>query len=609
MYLREDILAPIEGESPGGISLRYDPVYEEIKELRREEEDLEQGAWKHERKTADYGKVIRMTSELIATKSKDLQLAAWLTEALLNEHGYGGLLEGLQLCNGLLTNFWESLFPELDETDLEIRAAPLNWIGLKLELPLRKVPMTRDGHGFYLYKESRTVGYEAQAKTDAEKKNRQKMIKEHKLEPEVFDKSFEETPKAFYVKLEKDLDGSLEQLKALGKFCDEKFGDDTPSFGTMEKMLGEIRHTAHMLLEKKRLTEPDPVEEKPAEAAAGGEVGAEGGAVGEGGGTVAAAPGLRSLVIPLMSSEPPDVRDAIANVAAAAALLRQKDPYNPGPYLMLRGLRWGELRAAAELSDPTLLEAPPTEIRQNIKRLAVDGKWKDLLEAAELVMAMPCSRAWLDMQRFVVEACVALGDKYYPIAKAIRSELKTLVRDVPKVLTATMMDDTAAANPETMAWLKELLSEASEPPPAEADGKPKGIIERNHRDLAWKKRFTDSYELAMDALRGGNAEQAFEILHHDIQMQSSNRGKFIRKLQLVEVCTNGGKDEIAQPILDDLAAAVDNHKLEEWEDPEWVASALATIARLNKRISGDAKEKKKYFDRICRLDPVRALTI
>ena len=114
-------------------------------------------------------------------------------------------------------------------------------------------------------------------------------------------------------------------------------------------------------------------------------------------------------MIPLYSSEPPERKKAIAGVALAAAYIRQQDPFSPAPYLMLRGLRWGELRAAAELSDPSLLEAPPTELRQHIKHLALNGKWEDLLEAAEGAMTLPCGRAWLDLQRFVVEGCEALG--------------------------------------------------------------------------------------------------------------------------------------------------------------------------------------------------------
>ena len=82
----------------------------------------------------------------------------------------------------------------------------------------------------------------------------------------------------------------------------------------------------------------------------------------------------------------------------------------------------------------TLLEGPPTVLRQHIKRLAIEGKWEELLEAAENAMSLPCSRGWLDLQRFVVDACVGLGSKYDGIAVAIRSELKALLRALPQLL-------------------------------------------------------------------------------------------------------------------------------------------------------------------------------
>ena len=53
MPLREDILNPIPGEIRAAQDLRYDPVYDKIKEARREDDDLNQGAWQHERKVAD----------------------------------------------------------------------------------------------------------------------------------------------------------------------------------------------------------------------------------------------------------------------------------------------------------------------------------------------------------------------------------------------------------------------------------------------------------------------------------------------------------------------------------------------------------------------------
>ncbi len=37
MPVREDLLQPIPGPKPGGASLRYDPVYDKLKEARRED--------------------------------------------------------------------------------------------------------------------------------------------------------------------------------------------------------------------------------------------------------------------------------------------------------------------------------------------------------------------------------------------------------------------------------------------------------------------------------------------------------------------------------------------------------------------------------------------
>ena len=116
--------------------------------------------------------------------------------------------------------------------------------------------------------------------------------------------------------------------------------------------------------------------------------------------------GRDSLAASLVA-EPADRRQAVAGIVAAAAFLRKNEPLSPAPYLLLRGLRWGELRSAARLADSPLLEAPPTELRQQIKRLAIAKRWADLLEAGEQAMAQPGSRAWLDLQRLSVAACTA----------------------------------------------------------------------------------------------------------------------------------------------------------------------------------------------------------
>ena len=600
MPLREEVLKPIPGDNPGGQNLRYAPVYEKIKEARREDDELSQGAWQHERKVADNVQVIRLCEEALATQSKDLWLAAWLAEATLKKNGFGAFMEGLQLCTGLVGNFWDHLYPELDDGDAELRAAPLEWVANKLDIPIKSNPLCREGYNFYQYKDSRVLGYEDDAKTKEQKAAREKSLKEGKLAPEIFDKSFAETPKAFYFQGEKNLDGCLAATVELSKICDEKFGDVAPSFRRLTEALTEVRQVVHALLQKKRETEPDPVEEAPPAAAEAAEPGAEG--AGEAG-APAAAGGFSVSISGLAAAEPEDKREAVASVVTAAAVLRRRDPFSPAPYLMLRGMRWGELRGS---SDPVVLAAPPTEYRQQIKALAGAQRWAELLNAAEAMMALPCSRAWLDLQRFVVEACVGLGEEYNAIAIAIRSELRTLLRDLPQLLDATLTDDTPAANLQTQAWLRELMAEpgSAAPVPGNAAG-----ATPPPQTPGWQKKFIDPHALAIEAVRTGQPQKGVEIMQKELERQICGRGRFQRKMQLAQICIAAGKDNIAQLLCDDIAAAIENHKLDEWEDRALISGAMVFLLQTSKKIQGDAKAKQAMFERLCRLDPVQALAI
>jgi type VI secretion system protein ImpA len=606
MIVVEDLLQPISAEKPSGEDLKYDKVFADIKEARREDEDLKQGAWQTELKVADFPKVINLATTALKKRTKDLWIAAWLTEAVLRKEGFGEFSSGLLLLHGLVDKFWDTLYPEIDEGDLELRAAPLNWIGLKwIEDPIRLSPINGEGHGLVLYNESRKVGYEEQNKTPELKKKRDAILKEGKLAPELFDKSFKETPKAFYKSLTAGLANSLANLAKLGELCDEKFGNDSPAFAKVQTALEEVQHVARSLLAQKLKDDPDPVEQKPPEeVAAGGEQAAEE----AGGAGFGAADGAYRAAGPAVSfsvgqsSESPGRRALVEQVAAAAAALRKNEPYSPAPYLMMRGLRWGDLRIAAALSDPNMLEAPPTEIRQQIKRLALAEKWEELLQTAEAVMALPCSRAWLDLQRFVVESCVALGSDYDAIAIAIRSELRSLLRDVPQLLDATLMDDTPAANGKTREWLKELTAE-----PGPATPLPSSAPLDEPPAQRWQKKYVDSIVLAKEAVKAGQPEKAIEIMTQELARQRSARGRFQRRLQFIDICVAAGKEAIVQPMLDDMIATIDAHKLEEWEDKSLIAAAIVTIMRASKKIQGAAAEKQKFFERVCRLDPAQAL--
>lgn len=64
--------------------------------------------------------------ELLSGTTKDVEIAAWLTEALLRLGGIAGLADGFALTGGLIERFWtDGLWPAADEDGDETRLAAL----------------------------------------------------------------------------------------------------------------------------------------------------------------------------------------------------------------------------------------------------------------------------------------------------------------------------------------------------------------------------------------------------------------------------------------------------------------------------------------------------
>ena len=59
------ILAPIPGDNPSGEDMRYSAVYEQIKDARRADDLLDQGAWQRDVKKSDWDMVIKVSSEAL----------------------------------------------------------------------------------------------------------------------------------------------------------------------------------------------------------------------------------------------------------------------------------------------------------------------------------------------------------------------------------------------------------------------------------------------------------------------------------------------------------------------------------------------------------------
>lgn len=156
----EALLAPLPAGEGAGEDLRADysasSPYQRLRDARaaaRAEERARDADGDAEAPPAEgWRDVTRIAQDTLANRSKDFEIAAWLTEALVRSHGLAGLAAGARLITRLCEEFWDAGFPQPDEEGLDGRAAPIGGLagagadGTVMQ-PLRRLPMFRRADG------------------------------------------------------------------------------------------------------------------------------------------------------------------------------------------------------------------------------------------------------------------------------------------------------------------------------------------------------------------------------------------------------------------------------------------------------------------------------
>ncbi len=111
----ESLLKPLSEENPCGENLRWD---RRLLEVERLTEGKEADAFDTSRSAEepDWREVRDGCVELFA-RGKHLRIASLLTLAAVRMEGYPGLRDGLKVLHGLLEQYWEQVFPQLDAED------------------------------------------------------------------------------------------------------------------------------------------------------------------------------------------------------------------------------------------------------------------------------------------------------------------------------------------------------------------------------------------------------------------------------------------------------------------------------------------------------------
>ena len=343
------LLAPLPRPEPTGESLRYSPVYAQIRDARLEEDQsLPMGEWTRALKKADWQAMETLCVDVLTTDTKDLQIAGWLTEAWTRRHGLAGLAAGAQLLEGLCRNFWDDIHPRIEDDDVEIRIAPLFWINdniaqtLFLHLPL--MPRADQSPAYLSLSDwQRAVATEFAAGASRDSKAAGAASRKDMLQ---------EATQHIHTLVAVDIRAQQagESWETLTRLLDDKLGDQSPSLSKVTESIKQIRLAVRSLLQDRDPRDAEaeatevlsPAITEPAYVAPiSGMTAMEDNSID----SVKNHP-VQSAVLPGLSALPAKVNtraEAYRLLELAAAFLEQTEPHSPTPYLIKRAITWGRL--------------------------------------------------------------------------------------------------------------------------------------------------------------------------------------------------------------------------------------------------------------------------
>ncbi|QTL01705.1 type VI secretion system protein TssA [Aquabacter sp. L1I39] len=294
----------------------------------------------------DWDQVARLGYDILAEKGKDLEVCAWMIEALLRLDGFTGLRTGMEVARGLVEGFWDTLFPLPDEDGDEPRLAPfiaLNGTSADgtLVQPLRKVPLTPGAEGVPLWQYEQAL--EVSRIGDATK--REARIKGGALSLDAFTVAVQEGSPAFYMGLVGRIDGALASINALSDAFSARVGADAPPAGAIRALLETNREAVQAFAAEKlaqaaaaRSHEAANRQDGDAEHDAEEEETADGEAAGS-----------------LPARRPVSREQALGQILEIARFFRVSEPHSPVSYVLEETVRRARM-SMTELLDELIVD-------------------------------------------------------------------------------------------------------------------------------------------------------------------------------------------------------------------------------------------------------------
>ena len=264
-----NLIKPIPGDDPGGISLMYEGTHEQMLEARRSENSgLPRGDWDRPLKEASWSDVIAIGTHTLTEKSKDLRVAAILGEGLIQQYGFNGFNVSLGLITALIDNFWDELHPRInDKDDIEARMLILEWYADKVATALLQQNITSPTSDAEVYS---YLDYLKVAKLSREDKKRHlgesDRIKEQlkaRNKPSIigFDDSVTNTSTEWLSETFQLLEKASNLFSKLDDVISQKMAEFSPSFSPLKDNLSQVHQRLNILYADRIKSEAELLEQ------------------------------------------------------------------------------------------------------------------------------------------------------------------------------------------------------------------------------------------------------------------------------------------------------------------------------------------------------------
>jgi type VI secretion system protein ImpA len=333
----ETLLTPISAETPTGTDIRTDfspaSVYFRLRDARADARAAERAAdtdpAAEGTSTESWRTVRTLSVKILSEQAKDLEVAAWLTEALVRSNGLAGLAFGAQVIGGLTDRYWDQVFPMPDEDGIETRLAPVTGLNGEggdgtLTQPLNKLRLFNgaDGEPVLLFQ------YQASAEleTITDKARKEARLKAGAVPFDKMQAAARAAGPGNFVALRRNLREAQAAWTAMGEILDRVAGRDSPPTrqisDTLETILSIINQYAP----------PEGTDAPAGEGDAGeGEAGGEDGAEDDSGGQM------------VRKKKMVTREDALATLTEIAEFFRRNEPQSPLAYTIDEAIRRGRL--------------------------------------------------------------------------------------------------------------------------------------------------------------------------------------------------------------------------------------------------------------------------